>query len=123
MKQARILIEGRLQRMNFRLQTQQQAQRLGLVGFIRNLSDGRIEIEIPFNAPPDRPCKMFLQEGNNTKEIVFEICDQYGIQGDLFSQAILNNNDVPTPLEDAVANMKVIDAIIESAENNSWSKI
>ena len=46
MKQARILIEGRLQRMNFRLQTQQQAQRLGLVGFIRNLSDGRIEIEI-----------------------------------------------------------------------------
>ena len=46
MKQARILIEGRLQRMNFRLQTQQQAQKLGLVGFVRNLSDGRIEIEV-----------------------------------------------------------------------------
>ena len=46
MKQARILIEGRLQRMNFRLQTQQQAQKLDLVGFIRNLSDGRIEIEV-----------------------------------------------------------------------------
>jgi acylphosphatase len=46
MKLARILIEGRLQRMNFRLQTQQQAQELELVGFIRNLSDGRIEIEV-----------------------------------------------------------------------------
>ncbi len=44
--QARILIEGRLQAMNFRLQTQQQAQKLELVGFVRNLSDGRIEIEI-----------------------------------------------------------------------------
>jgi len=46
MKQARILIEGRLQGMQFRLQTQKQAQRLGLVGFVRNLSDGRIEIEV-----------------------------------------------------------------------------
>ena len=46
MKQARILIEGRLQRMNFRLETQRQAQKLDLVGFVRNLSDGRIEIEI-----------------------------------------------------------------------------
>ena len=93
-------------------------QRVNIFG-----TKGRIEIEIPFNAPPDRPCRMFFQDGGDIKEIVFEICDQYGIQGDLFSQAILNNNDVPTPLEDAVANMKVIDAIIESAENNSWSKI
>ncbi len=47
MKQTRmrILIEGRLQAMNFRFQTQKQAQNLGLTGFIRTLSDGRIEIE------------------------------------------------------------------------------
>jgi acylphosphatase len=44
-KRIRILIEGRLQAMNFRLNTQQQAKKLGLVGFVRNLSDGRIEIE------------------------------------------------------------------------------
>jgi acylphosphatase len=42
----RILIEGRLQGTNFRLQTQQKAQELGVVGFVRNLSDGRIEIEV-----------------------------------------------------------------------------
>ncbi len=46
MTQARILIEGRLQRMNFRLETQRQAQKLDLVGFVRYLSDGRIEIEV-----------------------------------------------------------------------------
>jgi hypothetical protein len=48
------------------------------------------------------------------------ICDQYTIQGDLFSKAILNDTDVPTPLEDAVANMKVIDALVESAKIRSW---
>jgi len=41
----RILIEGRLQGMNFRYYTQEHAKKLGLAGFVRNLSDGRIEIE------------------------------------------------------------------------------
>ncbi|MBN1218198.1 MAG: acylphosphatase [Anaerolineae bacterium] len=42
---ARILIEGRLQAMNFRFNTQRQAKKLELTGFVRTLSDGRIEIE------------------------------------------------------------------------------
>ena len=86
-------------------------------------TNGRIEIEIPFNAPPDKPCRIYLQTGNGTKEILFEICDQYGIQGDLFSQAILENSEVPTPLEDAVANMKVIDAVFQSNKSGTWCKI
>ena len=81
---------------------------------------GRIEIEIPFNAPPDQPCKMWCQTQDQTEEISFPVCDQYTIQGDLFSLAILNDTDVPTPLEDAVANMKVIDALVESAKIRSW---
>ena len=81
---------------------------------------GRIEIEIPFNAPPDQPCRMWYQTGDQTEEISFPICDQYTIQGDLFSKAILNDTDVPTPLEDAIANMKVIDALVESAKIRSW---
>jgi predicted dehydrogenase len=81
---------------------------------------GRIEIEIPFNAPPDQSCRMWCQTQDQTEEISFPICDQYTIQGDLFSQAILNDTEVPTPLEDAVANMKVIDALLESAKSRSW---
>lgn len=48
MKQVRmrILIEGRLQGMNFRYNTQQLARKLEIVGFVRSLSDGRIEIEV-----------------------------------------------------------------------------
>jgi predicted dehydrogenase len=81
---------------------------------------GRIEIEIPFNAPPDRPCKIWYEHGTEIEEILFPICDQYTLQGDQFSLAILNNTSVPTPIEDAVANMKVIEAIIRSAKSGTW---
>ena len=93
-------------------------QRVNIFG-----TTGRIEIEIPFNAPPDRPCRMWYQHGTTIDEIVFDICDQYTIQGDLFAQAILSNTAVPTPLEDAVANMRVIDAIVRSANYRSWVEI
>ena len=81
---------------------------------------GRIEIEIPVNAPPDQPCRLWLQTGDNIEEISFPVCDQYTIQGDLFSRAILDDTEVPTPLEDAVANMKVIDDIVDSSKSLSW---
>ena len=93
-------------------------QRVNIFG-----TSGRIEIEIPFNAPPDKPARMWHQAGSEKQEIVFDICDQYTIQGDLFSQAISNNTDVPTPIEDAVANMRVIGAIRDSAKNSVWNKI
>ena len=81
---------------------------------------GRIEIEIPFNAPIDRPCKIWHQTGADIKEIELETCSQYTIQGDLFSQAILNQSPVPTPLTDAIANMKVIEAVLESNRSGGW---
>lgn len=90
-------------------------QRVNILG-----TEGRVEIEIPFNAPNDRPCKIWHQRGAEIQEIVFDVCDQYTIQGDLFSQAILNDTAVPTPPEDAVANMKVIEAVVESAESGNW---
>ena len=90
-------------------------QRVNIFG-----TDGRIEIEIPFNAPPDRPCKIAYQHGSEAGEISFDICDQYKIQGELFSKAIRQDSEVPTPLGDAVANMKVIDALVKSAENGTW---
>ena len=90
-------------------------QRVNIFG-----TDGRVEIEIPFNAPPDRPCKLTYQHGTESGEILFDICDQYTIQGELFSKAIRDDSEVPTPIDDAVANMKVIDALVKSAENGTW---
>lgn len=90
-------------------------QRVNILG-----TQGRVEIEIPFNAPPDRPCRLWLQQDDEIQEIVLPVVDQYTIQGDLFSLAVLEDGDVPTPIEDAVANMKVIEAIVESARVGRW---
>jgi predicted dehydrogenase len=47
-------------------------------------------------------------------------CDQYTVQGDAFSRAIREDTQVPVPLEDALGNMRVIDAIFRSAKSNKW---
>jgi predicted dehydrogenase len=88
---------------------------------------GHIEIEIPFNAPIDRPTRIFIDGGDLfgadriTEE--FPICDQYTLQGDQFSKAILEDTEVPVPLEEAIRNMKVIEAIFRSAESRLWETI
>ncbi len=69
---------------------------------------GRIEIEIPFNAPPDKPTRIFV----NDEVEEFPVCDQYTIQGELFSRAILEDTEVPVPLEDALKNMTVIEKVL-----------
>ncbi len=84
---------------------------------------GRIEIEIPFNAPADRPCKVWYEHDRQIEEITLDICNQYTLQGDAFSQAVVKNMPVPTPLEDAVANMRVIEAVIASARSADWAEI
>ena len=84
-------------------------------------TEGRIELaEVPFNAPNDRPCALNLQHGDDAQRIEFDPCDQYTIQGDLFSQSILDDRPAPTPLDDAVRNMEVIEAIVASGRSNQW---
>lgn len=90
-------------------------QRVNIFG-----TEGRIEIEIPCNAPPDRPTRLWHQRGGTIEEIGFEVCDQYTLQGDLFARAILDDTPVPTPLEDAVGNMRAIEAVLASARTGAW---
>jgi predicted dehydrogenase len=93
-------------------------QRVHLLG-----DRGRIEIEIPFNAPPDNPCRIWLQKEGSPEEIEFETCDQYTAQGDVFSKAILEDTDVPTPISDAAANMRVIEALFKSGKLGTWVNV
>jgi predicted dehydrogenase len=88
-------------------------------------TEGRIEIEIPFNAPPDRPCRIFIDNGadlfgRGIETIEFPACDQYTIQADLFSEAVLGGRSVSLPLEDSIRNMACIDAVFRSAESGRW---
>ncbi len=86
---------------------------------------GRIEIEIPFNAPPDRPTRLFIDDtgdltGSGITTEVFPVCDQYALQGDAFSKAVLEDTEVPVPVEDSIGNMAVIEAIFRSAASGRW---
>lgn len=82
-------------------------------------TEGRIEVLIPFNAPNDRPTRILL----DSETIEFPVCDQYEIQGSLFSQALRENREQPIPLEDAISNMAVIDAVFRSATTGQWEEI
>ena len=88
---------------------------------------GRIEVEIPFNAPPDQACRIFVDPGTDVSgreaEVVeFPVCDQYTIQGDLFSKSVREGTPLPVPLEGSVQNMAVIDAVFRSAKSGRWEE-
>ncbi|MBZ5577472.1 MAG: Gfo/Idh/MocA family oxidoreductase [Acidobacteriia bacterium] len=90
-------------------------QRVQILG-----TTGRIEVEVPFNPTPDRATRLLVDRGTDlygdgirVEEI--PACNQYTIQGDLFSRAVRGEGEVPTPLEDSLRNMAAIEAVFESA--------
>jgi predicted dehydrogenase len=88
----------------------------------------RIDMEIPYNIPPDRPSRIFIDDGSalaggNAKVEEFATSDQYTIQGDAFSKAILDDTEVPVPLEDALANMLVIEAVLRAGQSGRWETV
>lgn len=88
----------------------------------------RIDVEIPFNAPPDRPLRIVIDDGADApaaggEVIEFPPVDQYTREGDAFSSAVLAGTQPPVPLEDAIKNMAVIDAIFRSAETGAWEEV
>ncbi len=95
-------------------------QRLHFLGTV-----GRIEIEIPFNAPNQQPCRIFIDDGGDIfgKNVTMETvasCDQYTIQGDVFSRAVRGDGDVPVSVAEGIKNMAVIEAIFRSASSSKW---
>jgi predicted dehydrogenase len=85
----------------------------------------RLEVEVPFNAPNDRPCRLFLYDGPGLglevgETIELPVCDQYGVMADAFAASIQEGTEQPVPLEDSLANMRVIDAVFRAAERGGW---
>jgi predicted dehydrogenase len=88
---------------------------------------GRIEVEIPFNAPNDQPCRLWFDaagdpSGAGIETLEIPTCDQYRIQGDRFSAAVLDGTEVVYPLELSVQNMRLIEAVFRSAETGRWER-
>jgi predicted dehydrogenase len=98
-------------------------QRVVVVG-----SKGRIEVLVPFNQPPDRPSQIVIDDGRDlfgggAVTEAFAPCDQYTLQGDRFSRAIRGEAAWEFPIEDAILNMRVIDATFRAAERGTWEKL
>jgi len=91
-------------------------QRVEIVG-----TAGRIEVEVPFNAWPDRPNRIVVvNEGDGRTDVGVdhvesEVADQYSLQADAFAAAVLDNSPLPLAASDSVANMEVIDRIFAAA--------
>jgi predicted dehydrogenase len=87
---------------------------------------GRIELEIPFNAPPDRPTRLFIDStgdlsGSGISSEIFPVNDQYTMQAEAFAKAVREGTEVPVSIEDAIGNMSVIEAVFESARTGQWA--
>ena len=78
---------------------------------------GRIQIEIPFNAPPDRPTRVLVTAGGEppvapaTEVLTFPAVDQYGVEADRFAAVVFDGADLPVTNADSVANMAVIERL------------
>ena len=103
----------------FTVSTQLQSdQRVNIRG-----TGGLISVHLPFNVYPDVPARVTVTCGVGTRNIESGPVDMYGLQFDAFSHAVREGESAPTPPEDAVANMKVLDAIFRSEQSGAWEAV
>lgn len=84
---------------------------------------GSIYIPLPFSPDGDSATEIHVRHDQQSETVALAPSNQYREMGDAFALSILNNQPVPTPLEDAIANMRVIDAIFESAAEGHWIEL
>ena len=111
-------------RLDFTVSTQiAPYQRIQLCG-----NKGRIEIVIPFNAPQGAKTRIHIDdcsslEGTGIRTETLSESDQYELQGTAFSRAVRGEIPLPFGIDDAIANMKVIDALFRSEKSGRWESI
>lgn len=85
----------------------------------------KLEIEIPFNAPPDRPTRIRIDDGaaldgSSARIETIPATDQYTEQAEAFALAVLGEKPLPYGIEDAIASMRALDAMAESDRVRAW---
>ena len=86
-------------------------------------TSGTIKIHIPFNTYVDTKSVITVSTPQGTRNIEFDVCDQYGLMFEDFCEKIKNNDLSNNSLSDTINNMKVIDAIFRSAKSNMWENV
>jgi predicted dehydrogenase len=88
-------------------------------------SAGRIEVPVPFTPPKDHGCRILIDSGQSldgSSAVVeeFPAVDQYALQCDDAAAVFRGERAQEFPIEDAIANMRVIDALYRSAVSGHW---
>ncbi len=83
-----------------------------------------VTVEIPFNQDPTRPARLRIDDGGYIKGAApqyedLEPANQYMLQAEAFGEGVAKGS-LLYPIEDAVKNMAVIDALFESARTGGW---
>ncbi len=86
-------------------------------------SGGAITILLPFNAYPDVPMQVTVTTGLSARTVLTPPTDQYAEMFEAFSRAVREGGAVPTPSQDAVNNMKVLDALFKSERSGAWERV
>ena len=86
-------------------------------------SRGNLTVVRPFNAYPDVPLTVVVDPGDGPREIKCGPADQYALMFEAFAKALREGLPAPTPPSDAVANMKVIDAVFRSGDSGNWEAV
>jgi predicted dehydrogenase len=86
---------------------------------------GRMQLDVPFTPRATEPCRIVIDDGIRSAAEIIEIdaANQYTLQGDRFSAAIRGVGEVPSSIDNAIANMAVIDALFRSAETKHWETV
>jgi predicted dehydrogenase len=112
---------GKGRQLSFAISTQTAPfQRVQIAG-----TKGRIEVEIPFNAPPDKPNRYFVQgmAMNEGKTYELPVSDQYQLQAEAFGRVLRKDGKADYGIKDAIQNMKIIDAFFRSEKSRKWEKV
>jgi len=84
---------------------------------------GSLSIEIPFNMHGDIPGRLHVATDVSRRVVKTASADQYLLQFDAFAQALIQKQEMPTPVSDAIANMSVLDALTASAASGVWEPV
>lgn len=115
---------GQGRQLNFICSTQTVGhQRVQVLG-----SKAKLEIIIPFNAPPDERTAITIDtgapfDGSLARREILPAVDQYTEQAEAFALAVLGEKPLPWGIEDAIASMKVIDAVFASEKTGAWATV
>lgn len=84
---------------------------------------GSLLLPIPFSPDSGAETRISIKRNQISTEVAIAGCDHYRNMADAFALSVFNQTSVPTPLEDALANMKIIDAIFASVKTGQWIEV